>query len=1368
MVEQRKKIKKQEQDKLKELAYLDDLTMLYNRRYLYQYLPEELMQMKHSAKRLCLLMLDVDNFKEINDAHGHLCGDRILVETAELLRKICRAADTIVRYAGDEFIAVLPEVDEGAAMDIAKKIVRKIDKNPFRAQQGRANIHVTLSIGLALYPRDAQDPEKLIHQADRALYFSKRSGRNRTCTTQDISEQILDETKLEEIFPAPRLIGRQKQLTKLKAVLEEAKKEHTRLILVKGERGIGKTRLISEFKKYAKDKGVTNVSVSCSPDISNQPYQVLIMALEHLFVAKDYALADFVRRQPQSQAAQLANYIPSVKRHLPAGFKVNQTQGPEQAQIELFKGICQSLSYAVKDSTLLLFIDDFQWIDKETLQLSEYIIKELREISLYIVAAYREVELKERKDASDSKAILTQLKKNPSTVELLLEPLEKDEVEAMMTTIFTGFQPQAKFVDMICDLSAGNPLFIEEMLRSLANKGFIYYQNGKWQTRQLTEVTLPQYLKEAIQKRVTELDPETQPVVSAAAVIGQVFDFDVLCKILKQDPGYVLEVIDRATRQHIIVPESPFQTDKFKFSSGATRDIIYNSLDPKQKERLHKELALIKEKMYKDNIAPVAGSLGYHFGKARDATKANLYGKMLLERARWMPSYEENLGFLQEALREKVEEIVRPLSAESLELVPRAARSLKLATQNMRLYPVHSAVRGRLVIELLGYLTDILKMDEALVFSSTETRLLVNGQELSEKATREAGTGGLLELINSHRIKSVTFKKGLKGEDLALFLEALGKNYDDFIAVGGIGGMLYKKGIRAIKIDAVQYEQVGKLGKKKSKFEEAMLVDYLVGKVSNLGVDKAEVSTWFTRQPAKLSEALKKISEKAVAKKGQDLTQAQADIIVKSLQKLSSNVLTPNKEGEGVYRQNIAQAIKGLDGRVRSQVIQTLSSDKFVPSRDMMKDIIKEFSDEEILDMAAKEYSDSQGDLSSLRHLLRRFLLDPQRKPKLLPKLKIKLHQMALDENEISWVLHEELWQELPLKERVKRFKGLSRESYRRLQVSKAVDSLVLQLLENGMYNEVGEVVEKLLGQLEAEARHSREETLNDLDKICETLIFREKYFLMERIINRLIARLDNENDPQVYSTTVLVLANSCVRLIKRQNFIQATGILKEFNLRLGKESRLLDIQRQAIKEVKDSIFTESGLLGWLTKLLAQRIEDHHDLRELSKVIYEIGPGTVGPLFDLTVGKDVYIDPFKSYALRWNVSKVFKSMGEEAVPYLKEKLKHGKVEEVRVALELLGHIQHRDAVKSLEPLLKHKDLNLRREAITTLGKIGGREAIKLLSELVHEEDSHVRLSAVWALANIGSKEVLPILKPLLKDETVSGEIERIMRKISRK
>jgi diguanylate cyclase (GGDEF)-like protein len=155
------------------LAYLDDLTRLYNTRFLDMALDREL----RSGRPFTVLFLDLDHFKGINDQHGHLVGSKLLVEVGRVLKSCVRDDDVVVRYGGDEYVAVLVGIDSGGALKVAERIRRSIEDHTFLAEENQ-RVHITCSIGLASVPEHSSEKGELLDLADRAMYRGKRSNRN--------------------------------------------------------------------------------------------------------------------------------------------------------------------------------------------------------------------------------------------------------------------------------------------------------------------------------------------------------------------------------------------------------------------------------------------------------------------------------------------------------------------------------------------------------------------------------------------------------------------------------------------------------------------------------------------------------------------------------------------------------------------------------------------------------------------------------------------------------------------------------------------------------------------------------------------------------------------------------------------------------------------------------------------------------------------------------------------------------------------------------------------------------------------------------------------------------------------------------------
>jgi len=164
-------------DRTQARLYRDDLTGLYNYRYLEIALEHELRRAERFQSNFCLLFIDLDGFKPINDQHGHLSGSGVLKQVAEVLREVLREVDVPIRYGGDEFVVLLLGASCAKGLLAAERVRRRIEECSFVVDGGRT--HLTASIGVAAYPEHARDMVSLLKLADETMYSSKRNGKNR-------------------------------------------------------------------------------------------------------------------------------------------------------------------------------------------------------------------------------------------------------------------------------------------------------------------------------------------------------------------------------------------------------------------------------------------------------------------------------------------------------------------------------------------------------------------------------------------------------------------------------------------------------------------------------------------------------------------------------------------------------------------------------------------------------------------------------------------------------------------------------------------------------------------------------------------------------------------------------------------------------------------------------------------------------------------------------------------------------------------------------------------------------------------------------------------------------------------------------------
>ena len=163
--------------KMEELSITDDLTKLFNTRYLNRTLEIEISRATRHHTSLALIFMDVDHFKTINDNYGHIVGSKLLVEMGQLLMKRLRTVDIVARYGGDEFVIVLPQTPPDNAIQIAERIRKSIERNVFLKKDGYS-LNLTASFGVASYPESAKSKEELLRLADEAMYRVKYQTRN--------------------------------------------------------------------------------------------------------------------------------------------------------------------------------------------------------------------------------------------------------------------------------------------------------------------------------------------------------------------------------------------------------------------------------------------------------------------------------------------------------------------------------------------------------------------------------------------------------------------------------------------------------------------------------------------------------------------------------------------------------------------------------------------------------------------------------------------------------------------------------------------------------------------------------------------------------------------------------------------------------------------------------------------------------------------------------------------------------------------------------------------------------------------------------------------------------------------------------------
>ncbi|MHB1174421.1 MAG: putative bifunctional diguanylate cyclase/phosphodiesterase [Sulfuriferula sp.] len=213
---------------LEEMASIDPLTALLNRRAFQEVINREYANSQRTTKSFSFILFDLDRFKMLNDNYGHDIGDKFLLGVSEVAKQTLRTSDWLCRWGGEEFLALLPDTDEQDAFKIAERLRNKIEK--LSIQFNAQKIKATASMGIASYPRDGDSSEFLIKAADAALYEAKKTGRNRVVAAKDKREIYSIAAKLSQAIESNRLVPAYQVIVDLKTRIPVAEEALARLI----------------------------------------------------------------------------------------------------------------------------------------------------------------------------------------------------------------------------------------------------------------------------------------------------------------------------------------------------------------------------------------------------------------------------------------------------------------------------------------------------------------------------------------------------------------------------------------------------------------------------------------------------------------------------------------------------------------------------------------------------------------------------------------------------------------------------------------------------------------------------------------------------------------------------------------------------------------------------------------------------------------------------------------------------------------------------------------------------------------------------------------------------------------------------------
>ena len=445
--------------------------------------------------------------------------------------------------------------------------------------------------------------------------------------------------QLDQSVVCPVLIGRDAPLATARHTLERARAAHGSALLVSGEAGIGKSRLVRAMTESARSLGFVAIQGACFEADRAQPYAPVLDLVRVLAASASPALAAHCFAPA---AAELTTIFPELRSIFP-DVVPRQALDPEEERRRLFHSFTEAIHVLGRVQPLLVVVEDVHWSDDATLDLLLHVARHIGTQPTALVLTFRSDEVGGR-----LARLLADLDRARCASEVALRPLAAAEVSAMLQAIFGADAPLgAPFADRLHSLTEGNPFFVEEMLKSLLVSGDLARADDVWRARPLERVRVPRTATEAVGRRLAQLSEPARTLASVAAVAGRRFDFALLQAITPLGEGELLSILKELVDAQLVVEES---ADRFAFRHALTREAMRARLLARERVALHRSIAAALQAQLEHTPQDLDDTLAYHCFEAGEWESARRYALRAAAHASTLCAPREALQQLERAV----------------------------------------------------------------------------------------------------------------------------------------------------------------------------------------------------------------------------------------------------------------------------------------------------------------------------------------------------------------------------------------------------------------------------------------------------------------------------------------------------------------------------------------------------------------------------------------------------------------------------------------------------------------------------------------------------------------------------------------------
>jgi tetratricopeptide (TPR) repeat protein/transcriptional regulator with XRE-family HTH domain len=413
-------------------------------------------------------------------------------------------------------------------------------------------------------------------------------------------------------LPASPIVGRERELTDVRKLVDLVVGGIGQLVLLSGEAGVGKTRLAQEVNLNLRNRGFLVASGRCYEPQQSTAFYPFIDALSVLFASA-----------PASTQVEARHRWPYLGQLLPdqMGRYSLTSVGPNDEQ-RLFYAVAGFLKSLAACAQIALLLDDLHWADTSSLALLQHLSRHTRGAGVFLLGTYRNVELGQRHVL---RGVLRDIDREGLATHVDVRRLGVAGTSALMAETLGEASVSSEFVHLVQEWTEGNPYFVEHVLRSMIERGDLFRRNGSWERTTVNAFEVPEGVRSIIDQRLHRLAPETQVILQEASVLGQSFDCDDLAAMGDRTDKDLDTALAEAMFGGLVCVTGH---DGCIFDHALTQQTLYDGLSPRRRRTLHLAAGAALEMLPKYQREQRVAELAWHFIQGKNPEKA-LYWTML-------------------------------------------------------------------------------------------------------------------------------------------------------------------------------------------------------------------------------------------------------------------------------------------------------------------------------------------------------------------------------------------------------------------------------------------------------------------------------------------------------------------------------------------------------------------------------------------------------------------------------------------------------------------------------------------------------------------------------------------------------------------